>query len=145
MATANPAGIPSPNPAPTGFQRVLAKFSTRLTPEEVQDFQFTTLNDVHQVIVNIQEQQARGRGMRNLTRVLRFVEAMDEFGKVVEVFLNTSSLLAFIWGPIKLLLQVYYLSASRCNFPLTLMLTYIGRSQVLGQIHLILFSMHTSR
>jgi hypothetical protein len=109
MATANPAGIPSPNPTPTGFQRVLAKFSTRLTPEEARDFQFTTLNDVHQVIVNIQEQQARRRGMRNLTRVLRFVEAMDQFGKVVEVFLNASSLLAFIWGPIKFLLQVYHL------------------------------------
>lgn len=89
-----------------GFQRVLAKFLLRLTKEEVDHFRFTGLKDVQQAIVDIQEQQARRKGMRNLTRVLAFVEAMDQFGKVVEVFLNTSSLLCFIWGPIKFLLQV---------------------------------------
>ncbi|RDW85274.1 hypothetical protein BP6252_02864 [Coleophoma cylindrospora] len=96
----------STTPMPSGFQRVMAKFSSRLTPAEAQDFQFTTLNDVHQIIVDIQEQQARRKSMRNLTRVLRFVEAMDEFGKVVEVFLNSSALLPFIWGPLKFLLQM---------------------------------------
>jgi len=109
MATGASAQMLSPIPAPTGFQRILAKFSTRLTPEEAQSFQFTTLNDVHQAIINIQEEQMHRRGMRNLTRVLRFVEAMEQFGKVVEVFLNASSLLSFIWGPIKLLLQVHHL------------------------------------
>jgi hypothetical protein len=99
--------MPSTAPASTGFQSALAKFSSRLTREEAENFRFTTLNDVNQVIVNIQEEQARRKGMRNLTRVLRFVEAMDQFGKVVEVFLNSSSLLPFIWGPIKFLLQVY--------------------------------------
>jgi hypothetical protein len=93
-----------------GFERVLAKFSSRLTRDEVENFRFSTLEEVHQAIIDIQDQQARRKGMRNLTRVLSFVEAMDQFGKVVEVFLNSSSLLPFIWGPIKFLLQVSHQS-----------------------------------
>lgn len=91
------------------FQRVLTKFSSRLTKEEVDKFKFTDLKDVQQTIVDIQEQQARRKGMRNLTRVLAFVEAMDQFGKVVEVFVNTSTILAFVWGPIKFLLLVRFI------------------------------------
>ncbi|KAH8812890.1 hypothetical protein F5884DRAFT_318007 [Xylogone sp. PMI_703] len=89
-----------------GFQRVLTKFSTRLTRDEQENFKFTTLNEVHQAIVDIQAQQAGRKSMRNLTRVLAFVEAMDQFGKVIEVFLNASTLLAFVWGPLKFLLLV---------------------------------------
>jgi hypothetical protein len=96
----------SNGPPATGFQRVLAKFSSRLTREEEEDFRFTTLDDVHQAIVDIQARQASRKSMRNLTRVLAFVEAMDQFGKVAEVFLNASNLLAFVWGPLKFLLQV---------------------------------------
>ena len=96
----------STRPVDTGFQRVLARFSSRLTREEEAEFRFTTLDEVHQAIVNIQARQASRKGMRNLTRVLAFVEAMDQFGKVVEVFLNVSNILAFVWGPLKFLLQV---------------------------------------
>jgi len=31
---------------------------------------------------------------------------MTQFGTVVEVFLNTSEILAFVWGPLKFLLLV---------------------------------------
>jgi len=67
----------SNGPPVTGFQRVLAKFSSRLTREEEEDFRFTTLDDVHQAIVDIQVRQASRKSMRNLTRVLAFVEVMD--------------------------------------------------------------------
>ena len=42
----------------------------------------------------------------NLSRILGFLEAMNQFGKVVEVFLNTSDILAFVWGPVKFILLV---------------------------------------
>ena len=92
----------------TAFEKALERFSSRLTREEVESFRFTTIGEVNQVIIDIQAQQAHGRRMRNLTRVLGFVEAMDQFGKVVEVFLNSSIVLPFIWGPIKFLLQVRF-------------------------------------
>ena len=90
----------------SGFRNALAKFSSGLTPKEVEEFRFTTLEDVHKVVVTIQHQQARRKEMMNLTRIQSFVEAMKNFGEVIEVFLNLSEFVPFIWGPIKFLLQV---------------------------------------
>ena len=90
----------------SGFRNALAKFSSGLTPKEVDEFRFTTLEDVHTVVVTIQHQQAHCKKMMNLTRIQSFLEAMKSFGEVIEVFLNLSEFIPFIWGPIKFLLQV---------------------------------------
>ncbi|KAL8789346.1 MAG: hypothetical protein Q9195_006873 [Heterodermia aff. obscurata] len=90
----------------SGFRSALAKFSSSLTPREVEEFRFTTLEDVQKVVVTIQHQQARRKEMMNLTRIQSFLEAMKSFGEVIEVFLNLSEFIPFIWGPIKFLLQV---------------------------------------
>ena len=89
-----------------GFRTALASFSSHLTPEQKQDFQFTTLDDVHKAILTIQMQQAKRNEMMNMPRIQSFLEAMDNFGKVIEVFMNSSEFLPFIWGPMKFLLQV---------------------------------------
>lgn len=39
-------------------------------------------------------------------RLNSFLEAMEQYGKVIEVFLNNSEFISFIWGPAKFLLQV---------------------------------------
>jgi hypothetical protein len=44
--------------------------------------------------------------MMNLSRIRSCLEAMDQFGKVIEIFLNVSDAVAFVWGPMKLLLLV---------------------------------------
>lgn len=44
--------------------------------------------------------------MVHMKRIESFLEAMEQFGKVIEIFLNATNYLAFIWGPIKLLLLV---------------------------------------
>ena len=95
----------TPTP-PTGFNRVLSNFRARLTKTELDNFKFCNLKDVQQTIVNIQEHQEKRKEMMNFSRILGFLEAMDQFGKVVEVFLNSSEILCFIWGPLKFLLQV---------------------------------------
>jgi hypothetical protein len=51
-------------------------------------------------------EQGRRKELMNLTRIRRFLEAMDQYGKVIEVFLNASSMLCFVWGPMKFCLQV---------------------------------------
>jgi hypothetical protein len=88
------------------FEQVLSHFSKRLTNQELADFKFTSLNDVLVAIESIQTEQGRRKDMMNLTRVRRFLEAMDQYGSVIEVFLNTSSFLCFVWGPMKFCLQV---------------------------------------
>ena len=88
------------------FQQSLVNFSKRLTKQELEDFKFSSLRDVLDVVEDIQAEQGRRKEMMNLTRIRRFLEAMDQYGKVIEVFLNASSLLCFVWGPMKFCLQV---------------------------------------
>ena len=88
------------------FQRTLTSFKTRLTPKEQDDFQFATLEDVRKTIARIQNEQESLKEMMNMSRIQSFLEAMEQFGKVIEVFLNASNFVAFIWGPMKFLLQV---------------------------------------
>jgi hypothetical protein len=55
---------------------------------------------------NIQEQQEKRKEVVSFSRILGFLEAMEKFGKIIEVFLNSSEMLCFVWGPLKFLLQV---------------------------------------
>lgn len=88
------------------FRETLSSFKKRLTQNELHDFQFATLEDVRLEMARIQAAQASRKEMMNMPRIQSFLEAMDQFGKVIEVFLNTSEFVAFVWGPIKFLLQV---------------------------------------
>lgn len=77
----------------TAFSRVL----DTLSPEWKNDFQFSTLADLEQVIHEIQRKQGSERRLRNMARLRSFLDAMKEYGKVIEVFLNASNFVAFIW------------------------------------------------
>ncbi|KAL9111362.1 MAG: hypothetical protein Q9227_004239 [Pyrenula ochraceoflavens] len=89
-----------------GFRRALAKFSTRLTKNEEQSFQFATLEEARNALAIIQGEQRKRKENMNLTRLQSFLEAMEQFSKTLELFLNVSPFVAFIWGPMKFLLQV---------------------------------------
>jgi molecular chaperone GrpE (heat shock protein) len=88
------------------FEAILSDFKKRLTPKELEDFQITTLQDVRETALRIQRDQEIVKKMMNMTRIESFLEAMDQFSKVIEVFLNASMFVAFIWGPLKFILQV---------------------------------------
>lgn len=90
----------------TGFEAILLQFKNRLTQKELADFQFSTLEDVQIVIARIQAEQGNQKSMMNFTRIQSFLEAMSQFGEVIEVFLNASDFVAFVWGPVKFVLQV---------------------------------------
>lgn len=81
----------------SAFQRALARFKGHLSPEQREEFSITSLEDVQKTIARIQDAQGSERRMRNLTRIKGFVEAMEQYGRVVEVFLNVSEIIAFIW------------------------------------------------
>ena len=92
------------------FEVILADFKKNLTPGEVQDFQFVTLNDVRETALRIQKDQENLKTLMNMARLESFLEAMKQFGKVIEVFGNSSIFVAFVWGPLKFILQVIFLS-----------------------------------
>lgn len=89
-----------------GFKNAVADFQKRLKPGEEAQFKFTTLNGLKLAAKDIQENQRKTKTARNLTRIQPFLQAMTEYSKVIEVFLNTSSILCFIWGPMKFMLSV---------------------------------------
>jgi hypothetical protein len=88
------------------FEVILEDFKKNLTPKERQDFQFVTLNDVRETTLRIQRDQEHLKTMMNMARLESFLEAMNQFGKVVDVFANANVFVAFVWGPLKFILQV---------------------------------------
>lgn len=83
---------------PSGaFQRALSRFKIALTPAEENDFRFSSLQDVYDAISKIQQEQTARKELANLNRIGPFLEGIEQYGKIIEVFLNTSNILAFIW------------------------------------------------
>ena len=79
------------------FQRALARFKSHLSPEDQEKFGVTSLKDVQETIARIQSAQGSKRKMRNLTRLKGFIEAMEQYGQIIEVFLNVSEIISFVW------------------------------------------------
>lgn len=106
MATAaslTPKSLPA---ATAHFDQVLSEFKAELSQHEVDDFSYTTAADLKEAIHQLQEEQASKKRMQNLRRLNAFVEAMDQYDKVIQVFLNATQYLGFIWGPAKFMLLV---------------------------------------
>lgn len=89
-----------------GFKQVLDDFKKRLKPEEKAAFACTTLSDLQNEVTNLQEKQRKSKTAQNLRRIEPFLQAMSQYTQVIEVFLNTSSMLCFVWGPMKFILLV---------------------------------------
>jgi hypothetical protein len=81
----------------TAFQQVLAIFKTKVDRELVSEFEMTTLSDLKLTLASIQRKHASDRRVRDMGRLSRFLDAMNQFGKVIEVFLNATDVLAFVW------------------------------------------------
>ena len=85
---------------------VLQKFSEHPIQSELEDFQYTSLRDVHDVILNFQNEQRVEKRMINFNRMKRFLEAISELGTEISRFSNCSPFLEPIWCSIRYLLQV---------------------------------------
>ena len=113
-----PGGLASPNdgkwnPAQqtdhqfqSGLESLLTTYTSRLTSREDELFRGTTLATVKITILQIQEQQGKGKKMLGLTRIVTFLEVMEDWEKLVATFADASGLVGFIWGPVEALLQV---------------------------------------
>jgi hypothetical protein len=79
------------------FNHILQSFVETLTEEQKNDFRFSNLEDFQTTIVAIQNRQSSEKKMRNLARLRCFLEAIEQYGKVIDVFVNTSEFVGFIW------------------------------------------------
>ncbi|KAK1753778.1 hypothetical protein QBC47DRAFT_387120 [Echria macrotheca] len=98
---------PPPAHGESGFRRALQQFKDEhLKGPESEQFQFTNLQTLKLSMKEIQDEQAAKSRMRNMNRLRKFLEGMEQYEKLIEVFLNASEFVAFVWGPLKFLLQV---------------------------------------
>ncbi|KAJ5373531.1 hypothetical protein N7517_005537 [Penicillium concentricum] len=88
------------------FERSLEAFKKDLNKKERDNFKISTLEDLEQCLTQLQVKHRSQRRVQNLNRLKPFLEALNQFGKVVEVFCNSSEIVPFIWGPVKFLLLI---------------------------------------
>ena len=125
------SGTPAQPPPPGSriFEEALRDFKKGLSKKELAQFQNVDFKDVEDTIKNIERDQKMKKKMQNIERIKPFLHAMRQYGQIVEVFLNISNIVAYIWvsfpmcftltmctcdllensiiqGPIKLLLMV---------------------------------------
>lgn len=87
-------------PNPDSFQRALGRFKismSRTSPELIDQFLITRPEDVRRVCMEIQDQQGRDGCLRRMRRIEGFIEAMDQLGKSIEVFVNANEFVCFLW------------------------------------------------
>lgn len=79
------------------FQHVLASFKSQLEPDLFSQFSMTSIRDLKREVLAIQRKHESGRRQQNMYRLNVFLVAMEQYGAVIEVFLNVSNILAFVW------------------------------------------------
>ncbi|KAL7933255.1 hypothetical protein V8C35DRAFT_305329 [Trichoderma chlorosporum] len=88
----------------SAFDEALEEFKKDLkylSPREIQDFRITTSEDLLRIIGELQARQHRERRLKDLSRLGHFLEAIDQYGQVVETFCNSNEVMSFLRGPIK--------------------------------------------
>lgn len=88
------------------FRGAVLKFKNGLLGAELTAFQSTTYESLCHEILRLQHAHQHTKTMANFARLQSFLEAMHQFSKTIEIYLNTSDVLAFVWGPIKFVLLV---------------------------------------
>ena len=88
------------------LRQMLLEFQERLAPKDADDFKPASRRELRQVISSIQKQQENEKRMMDMTRLKSFLDAMDQFGEIVNMSLQDSEFVGFIWGSMKFLLKV---------------------------------------
>lgn len=84
----------SPSPI---FQRAVDKFTGSLGVKKREEFAACSLDDVQRTVMTVQNRRGSQKEMRNMARLQAFLEAMDQYRKVVEAFLNCTPFLGYVW------------------------------------------------
>ena len=82
------------------------EFKGKLSDEMSRDFRFTEHKDLEQAVQDIQKQHVSEKKLQDMRRLGCFLEVVDSYSKVIDLFANVHQFVPFIWGPIKFLLQV---------------------------------------
>lgn len=79
------------------FQKALENFKKDLTAQQRREFSITKIQDVKDEMNRIQIRYGSAKKLRGMSRMSKFLEAMQQLEQVISVFLNVSEVVAFIW------------------------------------------------
>lgn len=79
------------------FKKALGNFKRDLTAQQCREFGIATLQDVKDEVNKIQNQHGSAKKLRGMSRMSKFLEAMQQLEQVISVFLNVSAFVAFVW------------------------------------------------
>lgn len=82
----------------SAFRRSLERFRQEHIKGPTSELlQYTNLADLKSAIKKIQDEQTIKSQARNLGRLRDFLDGMEQYEKIIEVFLNSSEYLALVW------------------------------------------------
>lgn len=82
----------------SAFTRSLEGFRRRLSAEDIENFQLTTIESLQLAVQKIQQEQAQRRSLRNLNKVRPFIGFLQQYARVIEQFVSAKpDFMAFIW------------------------------------------------
>ena len=92
----------------SGFQVAADAFRRRLTADDVGSLEaIRNVDDLKCAIEAIEKEQSSRKAIRNINKIRPFINSLEQYAGVIEVFVTTKpEILAMLWGPIKLCLQV---------------------------------------
>ena len=113
MANFTVSSATQPNPienVSVAFSSALSDFKAGLSDDGMDEVAVpSSLSDLKIALSDVEREQSKRKSLRNLAKIRPLIDALENYSKVVEVFVNVKpAVLAFIWGPIKLCVQVQF-------------------------------------
>jgi hypothetical protein len=98
MSGIGQGGVASPSTV-VAFNKALAEFKVNsgLPQRDLDALKVTTLGDLKTTIYRLQQERKASRTSKYMKRLDPFLKSMEQFGKVIAVFVNTSDILACVW------------------------------------------------
>ncbi|KAK2688496.1 hypothetical protein QWA68_012485 [Fusarium oxysporum] len=91
------------------FSKAKADFLNEIKDQKLRSQlqKATTIDDIWDYTEQLQKDQGSNKRLRGMKKIGPYIERLKEYAGVIEVFVQVKpDILALIWGPIKLLLQV---------------------------------------
>jgi hypothetical protein len=85
----------APNLSP--YQKALNQFQKTVSSQDYDEMKCGNLHDLQITILDIQRKYDRRAKAGNMSRLSRFLTVMEDYGKVIDVFSNTSPIVCFVW------------------------------------------------
>lgn len=88
------------------FEKSIGEFKEGLRRRDVEDFRATTLEDLRTRIATVQSRLHAQRRLQDLNRLQPFLDAIEQYGKVVSTFFRSTDIVAFIWVSVQFVCSI---------------------------------------